>query len=520
MNGILRRVRIAAVPDPATALPGAATLEAVQGRRRQLLGLLMLLFVLAALGAVLFSYATEVLGHGPLEFLDLSILRLSFAALAGAFALYVWEKERTLDRLERDLIEQRVLASALSQRLDDLSAISRAGRAVASVLSLEDVLSLILESAQDLLGATEGSVMLLDGDKRSLRIAASVGLGNQVTEVIPVGESVSGWVAEFRQPVILNDEDVPARFRGFIPKDREVRSAMSAPLYARAEPVGVLNVSVSTGGREYGDHDLRALTVFAEHAASAIANARLFEAERATAARLEETDGRRRDLLAVVTHDLRAPLTAILGYARLLRDFGDRATPEQRGEFTEAVESQGARMLEMLDQLVMAASVEDGGSVLATDALELESVVRGSLAAFGGVLQGRAVVVDIPDGAPPVSGDRSAIEHVLANLLDNAVKYSPPDSPIDVAVEPVADEVRVSVGDRGPGMPDDLLLHVFDRYRRGGSDGRQSGVGLGLFIVRSMAEGQGGRVWAENRPGGGAKVTFALPAARLSEAAG
>jgi hypothetical protein len=103
-----------------------------------------------------------------------------------------------LTRLEHALIEEWVLSTALSSRVGELTAISRAGRAVASTLSLDDVLRLILESAQDLLGATEGSVMLLDEGRENLRIAAAVGLDDSVQPVIPIGEGVAGWVAEFR----------------------------------------------------------------------------------------------------------------------------------------------------------------------------------------------------------------------------------------------------------------------------------------------------------------------------------
>jgi two-component system, OmpR family, sensor histidine kinase KdpD len=130
-------------------------------------------------------------------------------------------------------------------------------------------------------------------------------------------------------------------------------------------------------------------------------------------------------------------------------------------------------------------------------------------------MAGRPVEVTIPQELPIVYGDRSAVEHVLANLLDNAVKYSEEGTAIDVTVEPVEDEVHISVSDRGPGIPGEMLSDVFDRYRRADGAPSSGGVGLGLFIVRSLIQGHGGRVWADNRPGGGATVTFALPLRRV-----
>jgi two-component system sensor histidine kinase KdpD len=486
----------------------------IRARRRQLFGLALVVFVIVAAGLALFSTVSDLFLDEPLDLLDLGVLRISFVVLALVFVLYVWERERALTRLEHALIEERVLSTALSSRITELTAISRAGRAVASTLSLEDVLRLILESAQDLLGATEGSVMLMDEGKKNLRIAASVGLDESDRPLIPIGEGVAGWVAEFREPVILRGDVVDPRFRRFVPKDRRVRSAMSAPLYARDEPVGVLNVSVSEGARAYTEHDLRALTVFADHAAIAISNASLFEREREASAQLEELDTARREFLAVVTHDLKAPLTAILGYVRILRDLGARASDDQTRDFLKVVEQQGERMLEMLEQLIVATSLEEGAPSLSRQPLDLRSLVEESVTAFRGVLQSRPVEIEVPERLPPVFGDRSAVEHILTNLLDNAVKYSPEGTAIAVEVEPVPEEIRITVADAGSGIPEDALPHVFERYRRAEQQANGASVGLGLFIVRSLAEGHGGRAWAENGPRGGARVTFSLPLRR------
>jgi two-component system, OmpR family, sensor histidine kinase KdpD len=491
-------------------------LEEIRSRRRQLFRLLLLVLVLVGAGVVLLSITERLLGYQPPEWLSPDVLRVAFVVLSVVFALYVQEKERALERVERALIEERVLSTALSNRVAELTAISQAGRAVASTLSLEDVLQLILRSAQDLLGSTEGSVMLFDDDKTTLRIAASVGLSpDAARQSISVGEGVAGWVAEFREAVILRGDvsDHP-RFRRFVPKDRQVRSAMSAPLYARSEPMGVLNVSVSDGERAYSEHDLRALTVFAEHAAIAIANAGLFEREKAASERLAEVDARRREFLAVVTHDLKSPLTSIVGYVRLLKQLGENATVEQAREFNRIIEKQAARMLDMIEQLLMATSLEEGAQVLSREPLDLRAVVGEEVAAFAGVLGDRVVDMRMPDHLPTVYGDRSAIEHILANLLDNAVKYSPDGTAIEVEAEAALEGVRISVANAGPGIPDDVLPAVFERYKRGDGAVREGSVGLGLFIVRSLTQGHGGRVWAENREEGGTRITFTLPLRR------
>jgi len=488
-------------------------LRAVRQRRRQLHGLLLLIIVLLAAGVVLFSIASETLLDRPLRFLDLAVVRVGFVVLAVAFATYAFLHERRLSQAERALVEERVLATALSGRLRDMTALTEAGRAVSSSLSQDQVYGVILDSARDLLGATEASVMLLDPETRVLRMVASSGLDEAAMRdgVAMLGDGVAGWVAESLQPVVLRGDVRDDRFKAFIPKDRPVASAMSVPMRTSDEVLGVINVSVSGNGKVYSEHDLRALTAFAAQAAAALANARLYEQERKTSTELAELERQRRDFLATLTHDLKTPLTSILGYVKLLRRAGDNLNSEQAHTFTDVIERQGKRILEMVEQLVEATRLEEGAPALAREPLDLGRIVDEQVLAVGGMLEGRRLDVEMPSQLPETYGDRNAIEHILMNLLENAVKYTSPGGQILIAVEPAERDVRVSVTDDGGGIPEKELPHVFERYRQAGDDSAKGSVGLGLYIVRSLTQAHGGKVWAENVPGRGARVTFTLP---------
>lgn len=487
-------------------------LHEVQARRRHLTVMLLLVFALSVAGLALFWFTSDRAQDRPLPApLGSGAFQLVFLGLALAFTVYIFLRERSLSRMERALIEERVLSAALSNRLHELSALSRAGRAAAAVLPLDDVLNAIVQSVQELLGATEVSIMLFDPESKELHLAASVGLREEAAKGSPgLGEGVAGWVLERRDPVVLRGPVTDSRFRSFVPKDRDVRSAMSAPLVAAGEPVGVLNVSVSDGRREYTLHDLRALTVCAEHSAIAISNARLYELEKESAASLAELDLKRRDFLATMTHDMKTPLTSILGYVKLLRGAHDLSAAEVK-KFTEVVDRQGRRLLGMIEQILVAARLEEAAPTLSRQALDLRQIVEEEVAAFRGVLGGRIINVQMPDEVPTTYGDPSAVEHIVANLLDNAVKYSPDGAGILVAVEPAPGEVRVSVTDSGPGIPEEDLTQVFERYHQAGQSDASGSVGLGLFIVRNLTQAHGGRVWAENAPTGGARITFTLP---------
>lgn len=487
-------------------------LQAVQQRRRQLNALLLVVFILVVAGLTLFSFASELRGRS-LDVLGSDTIRITFVGVSVAFALYAFWRERRLARTERALIDERVLSASLSNRLHELSALTReAGGTVA--LSLDGVCRVILESARELLGATESSVMLQEPETRTLQIIASMGIDPEVARgaTIQLGESVAGWVAESLEPVLLQGPVKDPRFRDVVPKDREVRSAISVPLRAGGQPLGVLNVSQSNGGPDYTEHHLRALAVFADQAAIAMENARLFEREKEASDQLAELDQKRRDFLATITHDLKTPLTSILGYVKLLQRMGDNIGSEQAQKFTEIIERQGKRILEMVEQLVVASRFEDSSPPqLAREPLDLRDIVQEQVLAARGMVGERRLDVHMPAEVPTPFGDRSAIEHMLSNLLENAVKYSPEGTEIDVDVETYPGEVRVSVTDEGDGIAEKDLPQIFERYRRATASGNPGSVGLGLFIVRSMATAHGGKAWAENIPGKGARVSFSLP---------
>ena len=246
------------------------TLEAVESRRLQLWIVMSVVLVSVSAAMVAVSLWSDGTDQGLLA-VPPGLARLGIVGLVGGFCAYGIEKEMHLRRLTRLLVDERVLVGALSHRLGELSSLLGAGQAMNSVLDLQDVLDRILDNALDLLKADDGSVLLFDGVAR-LNVVCARGTERR-DEVVAVGTGLPGRVAASRTPQLVEAAD-------------GVRSAMSTPLVHRDELLGVLDV-VAADGRSFGDYDLQALSVFAEHAAGAIANARLYEAERAHAQALE-----------------------------------------------------------------------------------------------------------------------------------------------------------------------------------------------------------------------------------------
>ena len=257
------------------------SLEAVERRRLQL-WLVMAVMLLSLSGvAVMSSLLSEA--NRPM-WLSPLVMRGSVVALTLAFCIYAFEKELHLRRLTFMLADERVLTAALTNRLRETSALLEAGKAVNSALELQHVLDVILRSSLELLEGATGSIMLLEG-RRRLRVVAVQGNEHARGQEVELGAGVAGYVAEEMEPLLITGEADRTVFRNLSVRAQRVESGMSVPLVNRDEVLGVLNLNASAD-RQFTEYDLRAVSLFAEQAAAAISNARLFEMERAHTAEL------------------------------------------------------------------------------------------------------------------------------------------------------------------------------------------------------------------------------------------
>jgi two-component system sensor histidine kinase KdpD len=271
-----REARVAGLRDFRTP-----SLEAVERRRLRLWLVTTVGIAVVAAGVMV---ATRPSGSSS-SVLTEPFLRVIVFLVAIAFCIYAIEKEVRLGRATRMLTDERVLTAALTNRLHEASLLLDAGRAMNSVLDLPELLETVLRSACELLDANGGSIMLVDGGE--LVTLCVRGRQEAVGARLKLGEGVAGHVALRREPLLIEGYVDPTEFPGLADRAPYVESAMSLPLVHRDEAVGVLNVNAAAG-YAFTEYDLRAVSVFAEQAASAVANARLYEAERAHVAELIE----------------------------------------------------------------------------------------------------------------------------------------------------------------------------------------------------------------------------------------
>src|SRR5206468_122455 len=182
-----------------------------------------------------------------------------------------------------------------------------------------------------------------------------------------------------------------------------------------------------------------------------------------------------------------------------------------RRELLENAREEADRLNRLLGNLLDMNRLEAGALKLRLEPGDVEDLVGTALAQLGDLAQNRDVRVDLPAPLPLVPMDFALVTQALVNLLDNAVKYSPADAPIEIHAELAGDEVQIRIGDRGAGIPADDLTRIFDKFYRIQRGDTARGVGLGLAISKGIIEAHGGRIWAENRPAGGAVIVFTLP---------
>lgn len=312
-----------------------------------------------------------------------------------------------------------------------------------------------------------------------------------------MADSIAQWVYDHHQPAGAGTHTLPGAALYYLP--------LKAPMRTR----GVLAIAPSPAASLFVPEQQRLLETFAAQIALALERVHYVEVAQEATVRIE-SERLRNSLLSALSHDLRTPLAVLMGLSSTLALPQPGAGEEQR-ELARDIHQEVVRMSALIDNLLDMARLQSGEVRLNRQWQLLEEVVGTALEARRAVLAGYRVRVDLPENLPLVEIDAVLIERVLCNLLENAAKYTPAGT--EVAVEARAEEgaLRVAVADRGPGLLPGQREAVFEKFTRGERESATSGVGLGLAICRAIVGAHGGRIWAEENPGGGARFVFTLP---------
>jgi two-component system sensor histidine kinase KdpD len=311
-------------------------------------------------------------------------------------------------------------------------------------------------------------------------------------------ESLARWVLDHGDPAGVGTDTLPSGDVHYVP----ARSA--------AKTLAVLALRPSSLRRLLLPEPRRMLDAYARQVAIACERVYLMQHARDAEMAIQAED-LRNALLSGLSHDLRTPLAAIVGSASALLE-NERALPNPGArELVATICDEGMRMSRMTSDLLDMARITSGRAEIRKEWIPLDEMVGSVRNRLAIVLREREVHVAIPSDLPLLNVDGRLFEQLLQNYLENAARYSPPRTPIDIAADANAEEIRVRVLDRGPGVAAADRERIFDKFYRAVPEQAQSGVGLGLALCRAIASLHEGRVWVEDREGGGAVFCVAIP---------
>jgi two-component system sensor histidine kinase KdpD len=234
---------------------------------------------------------------------------------------------------------------------------------------------------------------------------------------------------------------------------------------------------------------------------------------------LQATEKLQTALLNSISHDLRTPLVSILGAFSSLQEDDLALDEATRRSLVENAREEAERLNRFVSNLLDMTRIEAGALKVAHEPCDLQDVIGAALERLSDRLGNRTLRVEVPPDLPLVPMDFVLMAQVLVNLLDNALKYSPASAPIEVRVRVEDSQAFIEIADHGIGVPREDLERVFDKFYRVQRPGQVTGTGLGLSICKGIVEAHGGRIWAQNRPGGGTFITVVLPLDTSEEAA-
>ena len=376
------------------------------------------------------------------------------------------------------IIEKGRLQREAERKLREVSALFEVSNVLTSTLDLDEVLSLIVDRLARVYPGSAGAVFLREGDE--LRERARSGEPGKA-----VSAAVRQAVSEARP--IVGGENV------------------ALPLLAGDHLLGAVGLRVPSG-TTLGDEEVAFVGALANQAALAIDKAALYALERQTTENLRELERARSEFVAVVTHDLRTPLSVIRGYLDLLAE----SKNGHKIPIDEAV-AQVGRLDQLVDRILTGVRVQRPDLTLKRTRFDLRATARETLAELAPIARHHRLVAP-RSGAPIfVRADRRRVGEVLAGLVHNATKYAPEKTRISVAIERRPGRAVVRVADEGPGVPPEARQRMFEPYSRGASHQEIPGTGIGLFSSRRVVNALGGDIWYEEAPKGGAVFAFAIP---------
>jgi signal transduction histidine kinase/CHASE3 domain sensor protein len=495
----------------------AGRAEIIERAEQTRAALLVTMALGTAFGAIIAAYTTRGI-VGPLERLRATMTRLrgadpdARAELEGATEIRavasalnsLADENAALGESQRERVERertiREIAGRVREHLDMTSVLERTVSEVGAALGVQRVLVRPIHDGHLGPVAAEWAApgvdrVTVDGVAMLTAAAVSPALGS----------------------VAIEDVDRDERLDLLGGRSHLTTAGVKAALMTPVAGSALLVAHELRGPRAWSESDVGLIEAVARELAGALSHAQAYERERHMVAKLQELDNAKTEFVSSVSHELRTPLTSIVGYLELLTDEDGVPLEPSQARMVEVIERNSRRLLALIEDLLTLSRIESGAFKVSLALVELPPLVAAVIEAIRPSIDSRQLelMVDLPERMPPVQGDAAQLERVLANLLTNAAKFTPPGGRVTVSGQTVGDHVALSVADTGIGIPEAEQPKLFSRFFRSSISQEQAiqGTGLGLVIVKSVVEHHGGSIWFTSRPGAGSTFTVSLPAA-------
>jgi K+-sensing histidine kinase KdpD len=416
-------------------------------------------------------------------------------------------------------IENATLVSTLQRQVRELDGLQRLSTLLTSTESLDRVIGESIQIVSDLLQCEKMAILLYDEERDELVTQMPViGIADNHTDALHIRlsePSLGSTVYRTNTPLMSNhaqtDQWVNPRFRETL----QIETLLVAPLSSGPRPIGVIEAINSKKGH-FDSDDLRFTTILGGRVAAVIEANLAREREQSLVRQLREADRTKTEFVSMLAHELRGPMTTIMGFGYTLRDQSDILTEEKKRDVLAIIVRETERLSRMVNDLLDVARMESGALSYELEPGALEEVVSGIIEIHSSFSAHHLVDAQVADDLPKVLMDKDRISQVLINLLTNATRYSPEGTTITLSVKQHSEvEVHVSVTDQGIGIPAQDRERVFEKFSMLPKPSwTKKGTGLGLFITKGIVEAHGGRIWIDSEVGKGTTFNFTLQVAR------
>ncbi len=435
----------------------------------------------------------------------------------------VW-RLHAVEKMRSRVLEERVRIDRQRARVTELTHLFQIATRLNLQVALDDVIGLMVRRVTVALDAQQSSVMLLNTETNMLETRAFHGDEGERTAnaAQPVGHGIAGWVATNRQSRLLNSASEHPELERYFKVHRRISSAVCSPILLEDKCIGVLNVNRINNPEPFNEDHQQILETFAEHVGAVIHRARaLGDLDRRVKA-LEETNEKLTELnkikdafLSTASHELKTPLTSMIGYSELLCSHDDQLSDEQRKEFLTRLRTEARGLLGIIEGVMDLSRLEMGKSPLRLAPVSVNEVAASAVEAAQTLAKKNSVTIveRYADNLPQTGLDAGKVRQVFLNLLTNAVRFSPSGSEVEIITSFDDDKLTITVVDQGPGINPEEMDRIFTLFGQGVQKGARSttGLGIGLNLVARIMEIHGGEVGVNSEPGQGSRFWVRFP---------